>query len=113
MTRKELTALTGSVDQTDLAIELLLKHTKPALIRSAIRAEKVDLEAELTLLVAAGYVVNVNHSYSVNWARPEELNGWNLTPEQEAAYDAAYLKCSKAEALLYQRNRVTSLLAKI
>ena len=111
MTRKELTAMTGTVEQTDFAIELLLKHVKPDFIRGVVRAEAAEIEAELKALEAQGWAIRVRNSWSANWAAAEKLNGWNLTEEQEAAYDAAWEACSKVEGLTYRLNRVTSLTA--
>jgi hypothetical protein len=111
MTRKELTAMTGSVEQTDYAIEILLKHIRPDFIRSVVKAEAAEIEAELKELEAQGWVWWANGYRNARWSKAEELNGWDLTPEQQAAYDEAYRKCSRVEALLYRLNRVTSLTA--
>lgn len=111
MTRNELTAMTGSTEQTDFAIELLLKHIQPDFIRSVVKAEAAEIEAELKELEAQGYALQRNGGWHANWGKAEELNGWNLTPEQEAAYDAASDACGTVEALTYRLNRVTSLTA--
>lgn len=112
MTRNELTAMTGNEEQTTYAIELLLKHIKPDFIRSVVKAEAAEITAELKELEAEGYAIQErNGSWSVNWAKAEKLNGWNLTPEQEAAYDAARDACGTVEALIYRLNRTTSLTA--
>lgn len=111
MTRKELTAMTGTVEQTDFAIELLLKHVQPDFIRSVVKAEAAEIEAELKELETQGWARRIRGSWSADWAKAEKLNGWNLTEEQEAAYDAAWMACSRVEGLTYQLNRVTSLTA--
>ena len=111
MTRKELTTMTGSVEQTDFAIEILLKHVKRDFVCSVIRAEAAEINEQLNALEAEGWVWRANGFRNASWSKAEKLNGWDLTPEQEAAYDEAYRKCSEVEALLYQYNRVTSLLA--
>lgn len=111
MTRKELTAMTGTVEQTDYAIEILLKHVKPAFIRSVIQAEAAEIDEQLNALEAQGWVWRANGFRNASWSKAENLNGWDLTPEQQAAYDEAYRKCSQVEALLYRYNRVTSMLA--
>lgn len=111
MTRNELTAMTGNEEQTTFAIELLLKHIQPDFIRSVVRAEAAEIEAELKELEAQGWAVRICGSWRANWGKAEKLNGWNLTPEQEAAYDAASDACGTVEALTYRLNRVTSLTA--
>ena len=111
MTRKELTAMTGTVEQTDFAIELLLKHIQPGFIRSVVKAEAAEIEAELKELEAQGWAIQIRGSWAANWGKAEKLNGWNLSPEQGAAYDAAWEACSRVEALAYRLNRVTSLTA--
>ena len=111
MTRKELTAMTGTVEQTDFAIEILLKHIKPDFIRSVVKAEAAEIEAELRALAMEGWACWRNGGWHANWGKAEKLNGFNLSPEQEAAYDAAWEACSRVEALTYQLNRVTSLTA--
>jgi hypothetical protein len=113
MTRNELTTMTGSTDRADFAIEILLKQVQPDFIRYAVRAEAAEINSELKDLERAGWVVKVNGSRSVNWAKAEKLNGWNLTEEQEAAYDAAWHKCAEADHLIGRLNRVMSLLAKM
>ena len=113
MTKNELNAMTGREELTDLAIELLLKQVKPDFIRSAVRAEAAEIEAELKELETQGWAVNRNNVWRANWSKAEELNGWNLTVEQEAAYDAAWTKCSDVEALSFRQRRVNALLANI
>lgn len=111
MTRKELTAMTGTVEQTDFAIELLLKHIKPDFICSVVKAEAAEIEAELKELEAQGWARRIRGSWSAEWAKAAKLNGYNLTEEQEDAYNAAWFKCSDVEKLAYQLNRVVSLTA--
>ena len=111
MTRKELTAMTGTVEQTDFAIELLLKHIQPDFIRSVVKAEAAEIEAELKELGAQGWAVQTRGSWRADWNAADKLNGWNLTEEQEAAHTAAWEACSRVEALAYRLNRVTSLTA--
>lgn len=111
MTRKELTAMTGTTEQTDFAIELLLKHIQPDFIRSVVKAEAAEIEAELKELEAQGWAIQIRGSWRADWGKAEKLNGYNLTPEQEMEYDAAWFKCSDVENLAYRLNRVTSLTA--
>lgn len=111
MTRNELIAMTGSEERADFAIDILLKQVQPDFVRSAIKAEQAEIKAELEALELEGWAVNSRGSWSANWCKAEKLNGYNLTPEQEAAYDAAWFKCSDVEALTYRLNRVTSLTA--
>lgn len=111
MEKSELIQMTGSEEQANYAMKILLKQVKPEFVHSVIKAELAEIEAEIKALEAEGYVVMVNGSYSANWGKAMALDGWNLSPEQEAAFDAAWNKCSKVEALLYRRNRTISLIA--
>ena len=113
MTREELDAITGSTAQTDLVIDLLLKQVKPAFIRSIVRAEAVEVNKQLLTLTKEGWACWTNGHIDANWGQAEKLNGLRLTPEQEAAYEAAADKCCEVERLSYYRNRLTSLEARI
>ena len=111
MTKAELIKMTGSEEQANYALELLLKSVKPAMIRSAVRAELDRIQEEIEALKAEGIICYYNQTYHVNWGSADRLNGWDLTEEQQAAYDAAWRKCAAADALLYKRNRTESLIA--
>jgi len=111
MTMQELITMTGSQDQADFALHILLKHVKPAMIHAAVKAELDTINREIKALEAEGYIYTCNGMQHVCWRKAEELNRWEFTPEQQAAYDAACAKCSRAEYLLYLRNRTTDLIA--
>lgn len=111
MTKQELIEMTGSEEQADYAMQILLKHIKPAFIRAAINAEINSINKEIEALKEEGYAYSGNGYDHASWSKAESLNGWNLTPEQQAAYDAARAKCQQVEHLLYTRNRTTSMIA--
>ena len=111
MTREELVKMTGSEEQADYALSILLKHIKPAFIRSAIHAELQSIETEIQELRDKGIVYSCNGYDHVSWGHADKLNGLFLTPEQQAAYDAAYAECQQADRIIYTRNRTASLTA--
>lgn len=113
MTRNELTTMTGSTERADFAIEILLKQVQPGFIRSAIRAEGAEIEEQLDALMLEGWAYKANGTWAPCWGKAEKLNGWNLTEEQEAAYDAAWHKCAEVDHLIGRLNRVRSLLARM
>lgn len=111
MTRKELINMMGNEEQADFALDLVLKNLQPAFIRTVIELELKEVAQEIQALKDDGFIVACNGHDSVNWGAAERLNGWNLSDEQQATYDAARAKCEASDALLYRKNRVTSLLA--
>lgn len=111
MTMQELITMTGSEEQADYALRVLLAHVKPAMIHAAVKAELDGINREIKALEAEGYAYTCNGMQHANWRKAEELNGWTLTPDQQAAYDAAIAKCQQVEHLLYRRNRTTDLIA--
>lgn len=110
MTMNELIKMTGSEEQANYAMKILLGSVKPALVRSAIRAELDRIQKEIDMLKEEGVICYYNGHYHVNWYC-DDLRGWDMTEEQQAAYDAARRKCEQADALLYTRNRTQSLIA--
>lgn len=111
MTMNELIQMTGSEEQANYALQILLGSVKPAMIRSAVRAELDRIQAEIDAMKAEGVIYSCNGYEHVSWNYADKLNGWDLTEEQQAAYDAARKKCAEADALLYRRNRTVSLIA--
>jgi len=117
MTKQELIKMTGSEEQADFAMEILLKNCKKDFVRMAIRAELNAIEKEIKTFEEEGVLVMRNGSYSVNWGAPRRVFGdepgaaWHATEEQKAESEAIESRCYEANALLYRRNRTTSLLA--
>lgn len=111
MTKKELVKLVGNEEQAEYVMELVLKNLRPGFIRSTVQIELDAINREIQQMKEAGFIYTCNGSDHVNWGKAEELNGWNLSEEQQAAYDAARNRCSECSSLLYRKNRVTSLLA--
>lgn len=111
MTRKELIEMCGSEEQANLAIDILLKDVKPALVVSSIRAEIAEAEAQIKEYKDSGFIHTCNGMEHVAWSKAEELNGYHLSEEQERQYNDACDKCNEAEALLCRRNRLVSMIA--
>lgn len=111
MTREELVKMTGSEEQADYALELVLKQVTQSFVTSCVKAEENALEAQIKAELEAGYIWKNNGSYAVSWSKAMELNGWNLTEEQQRAYDEASDRCSYCDVLLYRLNRTVSLRA--
>jgi len=110
MTMNELIKMTGSEEQANYALKILLGSVKPAFVRSAIRAELDRIQKEIDALKAEGVICYYNSTYHVNWYC-EDLRGWDMTEEQQEAYNTARRKCEEADALLYTRNRTESLIS--
>ena len=106
MTMNELIKMTGSEEQANYALRILLKNVKPAMIRSVIRAELDSIQDEIDTMVNDGIIYYCNGSAHVNWGYCE-----HLTDGQEVAYNVARAKCAEADALIYKKNRTESLLA--
>lgn len=111
MTRKELIEMCGSEDQANLAMEMLLKNVKPAFVVSSIRAEIAEAEATINEYKASGFIYTCNGMEHVAWGKANELCGLHLSEEEERQYTDACKKCNEAEALLYRRNRLVSMIA--
>lgn len=111
MTRQELIKMVGSEEQADFTLGLVLKNLRPAFIKSVVGLELKEIGQEIQTMKDADLIVTRNGHDGVNWGMAERLNGWNLSEEQQAAYDEARAKCEACDALLYRKNRVTSLLA--
>lgn len=111
MTKSELVTMTGSEEQANYALEILLSQVKADFVRMAVNAELKSINAQIKEFQTAGYLVYCNGIYSVNWGKVHKLDGWHLTEEQEAERDKAYAKCQAADSLLYRRNRTLSLIA--
>ena len=117
MTKQELIKMTGSEEQADFAMEILLRNCKKAFVRMAIQAELNEIEKEVKAFEADGILIKSNGSYSVNWGAAYRVYGdepgaaWHATKEQKDESEAIEKRCYDANALLYRRNRTISLLA--
>ena len=117
MTKQELIKMTGSEEQADFAMEILLRYCKKAFVRMAIQAELNEIEREVKAFEEEGILHNCNSSYHVDWGAPLRFFGdepgavWHASEEQKAEPVAVEKRCCEADALLYRRNRTTSLLA--
>lgn len=111
MTKQELINMVGNEDQASYALDLVLKNLKPAFIKSIVDLELKEINKEIQAMKDAGFIVTCNGHDSVNWGAAEQLNGWNLSEEQQLKYDEAWAKCTACNDLLYRRNRTTSLVA--
>ena len=117
MTKQELIKMTGSEEQADFAMEILLKNCKKAFVRMAIQAELDGIDKEIKSFEEEGILVKCNSSYHVNWGAAYKVFGdepgaaWHATDEQKAESEAIDRRCRDASALLYRRNRTVSLIA--
>lgn len=115
MTRQELAKMAGNEEQATLTMDILLNQIQPDFIAMAIRAELKTIEEQIANAEKEGLIVKTNGTYSVNWRKEyEPLNGdtiWNATKEQTEEMNVIREKLHKADALLYRRNRVISLIA--
>ena len=117
MTKQELIKMTGSEEQADYAMEILLRNCKKAFVRMAIQAELNEIEKEVKAFEQKGILVKCNSSYHVNWGVAYKVFGdepgaaWHATAKQQAEADAIEKRCYEANALLYRRNRTIALIA--
>ena len=117
MTKQELIKMTGSEEQADYAMEILLRNCKKAFVRMAIQAELDEIEREVKDFEEEGILVKCNSSYHVNWGAAYKVFGdepgaaWHATEEQKAESEAIENRCRDASALLYRRNRTIALIA--
>lgn len=102
MTKEELIKKTGSEEQADFAMEIILKSLQPAFVQKAIFAEIDRLNREISEMEKEGYIYTNNGSKHVNWGKPQE----DFTMRDEA-----YKKCQECNALLYKLNRTVDLIA--
>ena len=117
MTKQELIEMTGSEEQAAYAMEILLKNCKKEFVRMAIQAELKKIENQVKAFEAEGILYKCNGTYHVDWGAPHRVFGdkpgayWHATDKQKAESEAIEKRCYEANALLYTRNRTTSLLA--
>lgn len=111
MTKQELIRIMGSEEQAEYTLEIILKNLKPDFIRTVVQTELNEVDREINAMETDEYIVIANGQKHVNWGKAMELDGWNLSEEQQAEYDEAYKKCAACDSLLYTRNRLTSLIA--
>ena len=112
MTKQELIERLRQEHEADYVMELLLKSVKWDFVRMCIKQELDSVEEEIKKLKAEGWIWEANGTYHVNWSKADDINGWNLTEEQQKAYDEARKKCSEVHWLLCSYNRLTSLLCR-
>ena len=117
MTKQELIKMTGSEEQAEYAMSILLKNCKESFVTMAIKAELAEIDEQIEALKADGIIETANGSDRVNWGAADAPFGtepgafWNATEEQEAQAEAIQARCYEADSLLYRRNRTASLLA--
>ena len=117
MTKQELIKMTGSEEQADFAMEILLKNCKRAFVEMAIQAELDVIEKEVKAFEQEGILVKCNSTYHVNWGAAYKVFGdepgaaWHATEEQKAESEAIENRCRDASVLLYRRNRTIALIA--
>lgn len=117
MTRQDLIKMTGSKEQAEYALDILLKGIKEPFMRMAIEAELARIEDEMKAYEEQGLIYRLNGTEHVDAAAPERVFGnepgayWNSTEEQRQRSEEIREQVNKAEALLYRRNRTVALLA--
>lgn len=111
MTKQELIEMVGNEEQAAYALEIVLKNLQPGFIRTVVNLELKAIDEEIQKMKGAGFIVTNNGHDSVNWGKAMQLNGWNLSEEQQAEYDKAMDTCANCNSLLYKKNRTISLIA--
>ena len=116
MTRQELVEMVGNEEQANLALELLLKSVKPAMIRTIINAEIESVNKQLDEYREAEIVSHYNGGDHINWSmeyKPYEDAGCTVfTAPVSVNMQSDFNRklCEEADALLYSRNRLTSMI---
>lgn len=121
MTKQELIEMTGSEEQAEYAMNILLKNCKESFVRMAINAELAEIGKQIEAFKEEGTIVSANGSDRVNWGAADAPFGnepgafWKATEEQQAQMqaqsEAIEERCREAECLIYRRNRTVSLIA--
>ena len=87
---------------------LVLEEIKPAMAR-AILSHKLDETYEALKSNPAFYVAN--GTFQASWNYCEDLQHWNMTPEEDAEYLRRRDVVTDCLALIYKHNRLSSMLA--
>lgn len=117
MTKQELIEMTGSDDQAEYAMSILLKNCKKAFVEMAINAELAEIKQQVETFKQDGIIVSTNGYDHVNWNAASKVFGnepgafWHATEEQKAEAEAIEARCREAEIILYRKNRTVSLIA--
>lgn len=111
MTKQELIQMCGTEEQANYAMEILIKNVKVDFVKMAIKAEISETKNQIKKLKDLGFIYSSNGTLHVNWGKADELNGFNLSDEEEKRYEEASQKCHEADSLLYRNNRLTSLIS--
>ena len=106
MTKQELIKMTGSEEQANFALKVILKNVQPGFVLKAVEMELDEIDSKIASMEAEGYIVTTNGHKHVNWGKAKSLCGYNLPEEQQAKHDEANRKCAACNSLLYERNRI-------
>lgn len=93
MTRQELIEMTGSEEQADYAMEIVLKNIKREFVKQCVKAEVAEIEARISELKTSRHIYTANGMNHVN-GNPDFSDGFN-----------------EAQGLLYRHNRTRALTA--
>ena len=113
MTKQELIQMVGSDEQANMVMELVLKNVKKAFVTTAIKTELEDVYNQIRGMMGRAVVMS-NGSFTVNWGYAYKAysgSAINAPAEEEAEYERRDKECRDADALLYKRNRLISMLA--
>ncbi len=99
MTREDLTIMTGSEEQTDFAIKYILGSIKPEFVRAVVRARLGEIQTRINELSNLGEVAVYRNG---TWGA-----SYGSVASGEATEDEYY----EVGALLYEKNRLTSIIA--
>lgn len=92
MTKQELIEMTGSEEQANYTVQIILKQLKPEFVRQCVKAELAGVEAKVKTLKEKDVIYTSNGTERINWKADRD-------------------GCYEADRLLYQRNRLKSLIA--
>ena len=92
MKKQELIEMTGSEEQANYAVQIILEQLKPEFVRQCVKAELAGVEVKIKTLKEKDVIYTSNGTECINWKADSD-------------------ECYEANGLLYQRNRLTSLIA--
>ena len=113
MTKQELVQMVGSDEQANMVMELVLKNVKKTFVTTVIKSELDEVEHQICGMLGHAVVMS-NGRFTVNWGyacNAYSGSAINAPTEEEAEYERRDKECRDAEALLYRRNRLTSMIA--
>lgn len=111
MTRESLILMVGDEDKANAAIDLILDSIKEGFVETVVHTKIKQIKERIAELENDGYLYTVNGSLHADWGKAKQLDGWNLSEEQQANYNVACNRCRSAENLLCELRFYSSMMS--